>query len=109
MEKMRTNFNGLTFGTKYMLSYIWTAVALIAIFIGVKINFSFLIIVPIISYAMLIVLKKKFTIVMKITMQMYLIFTTIDIVTKDVSIMTILLLELVIITIGPAFFVERAR
>ena len=109
MEKIRTNFNGLIFSTKYMLSYIWTAIALIAIFIGVKINISFLIIVPIISCTMLIVLKKQFTRFMKITMQMYLIFTTIDIITQEVSIMTILLLELVIITIGPAFFVERAR
>lgn len=109
MEKIRTNFNGVTFWIKYMLSYIWTAIALIAIFIGVKINIGFLIIVPIISCAMLIVLKKKFTMGIKIIMQMYLIFTTIDIIAQDVSIMTILLLELVIIIIGPAFFVERAR
>lgn len=109
MEKLRTNFNGLTFWTKYMLSYIWTAVALIAILIGVKINWAYLIIVPIISFSMLIVLKKKFTIVTKIIMLMYLIFTTIDIITQDISIGTILLLEVVIIIIGPAFFVERAK
>ena len=42
-------------------------------------------------------------------MQIYLIITTIDIITQDVSIITMLLLELVIITIGPAFFVERAK
>ncbi len=109
MEKLRTNFNGLTFWTKYMLSYIWTAAALIAILIGVKINWGYLIIVPIISFSMLIVLKKKFTIVTKIIMLMYLIFTTIDIITQDISIGTILLLEVVIIIIGPAFFVERAK
>lgn len=58
---------------------------------------------------MLIVLKKQFTSFTKIIMQIYLIITTIDIITQDVSIITMLLLELVIITIGPAFFVERAK
>lgn len=58
---------------------------------------------------MLIVLKKQFTSFTKIIMQIYLIITTIDIITQDVSIITMLLLELVIITICPAFFVERAK
>ena len=109
MERIRTNFNELTFWTKYMLSYIWTAIALMAMFIGVKINIGYLIIVPIISWGMLIVLKKQFTSFTKIIMQIYLIITSIDIITQDVSIITMLLLELVIITIGPAFFVERAK
>lgn len=59
MERIRTNFNELTFWTKYMLSYIWTAIALMAMFIGVKINIGYLIIVPIISWGMLVVLKSN--------------------------------------------------
>lgn len=104
MKKIRIGYNRLSLNSKYALAYIWFAVAVIAIALGCKINTNYFIIIPMMLTFQLFLFNKAIYILLKIPLIMEIVVLTVYIAEENISIGTVLSMELLIAFFGSYFF-----
>lgn len=109
MKKIRSFYSKLDFGVRYAMAYIWTAIMVIGIVFGVKLDNTYFWIVPGSIILGLFILRDKIDRVLSILLILNTGFFILDILTENVDKWSVITMELMIIIIGPLFFKEHAK
>lgn len=109
MKKIRISFERLSFNTRYAVSYIWTAISIVAIFLGAKFDTNYFWIVPAMCIIAWMLFADEMSRLLSTILAIDISLVIIAIATHNVSIGNILTMEIVIIILGPLFFKEHAK
>lgn len=109
MKKIRIAYSKLAFGVRYALAYIWTAIMVMGIAFGVKLDNTYFWLVPGSIILGLFILKDKIDRVLSILLILNTGFFILEILTENVDKWSVITMELMIIIIGPLFFKEHAK
>lgn len=108
MKKLRTKFYGLSFTIRYVIAYLWTALAILSLLFGAICEYKYFWGIPVLMLIALVIEKDQLDIFIKGIMVMDMVFWMLDIFSRDMNIFTILAIEVLIIILGPIFFKEHA-
>lgn len=109
MRKLRMCYSKLNFYVKYALAYIWTAIMVIGIAFGIKLDNTYFWIVPIALIVGILILKDRLDRFLTTVLMLNTSFFILDILTGNVDKWSVITMELVIFIIGPLFFKEHAK
>ena len=91
------------------MSYIWTAISIVAIFLGAKFDTNYFWIVPAMCIIAWMLFADEMSRLLSTILAIDIGLVIIAIATHNVSIGNILTMEIVIIILGPLFFKEHAN
>lgn len=108
MRRLRIGFAKLSFNVKYALAYVWTAISVVAIFLGAKTDINYFWIIPAMCSIALWLFKDKISRFLSIILAIDIALVILTIATKNISMGNIITMEIIIVVLGPLFFKEHA-
>lgn len=109
MRKLRIMYSNLSFGVRYALAYIWTAIMVLGIVLGAKIDNTYFWIDAGALMCVILILKDKIDGLLKTLLYMNVVCFVVEILTNSIDKWSVLAIEMLILIIGPKFFREHAN
>lgn len=107
-RKIRIRFYSLDFETRYAISFVWTGLAILGLLFGATYENSYFLMIPVLMLFALVIGYKRMGFFLKFITISQMLFLVSDVITNQIDIMRIIMIELLIVLVGPIFFEEHA-
>ena len=107
-RRIRIRFYELDFETRYAISFVWAGLVVLGLLLGATSENTYFLMIPVVMLFALIIGYKRMRFFTKFVIISQMLLLVSDVITNQIDIMRIIMIELLIFIVGPIFF-RRAR
>lgn len=107
-RKIRIKFFELDFEIRYLISFVWAGLVVLGLLLGATHENSYFLMIPVVMLFALIIGYKRMGFFTKFVIISQMLLLVSDVITNQIDIMRIIMIELLIFIVGPIFFEEHA-
>lgn len=107
-RRIRIRFYELDFETRYAISFVWAGLVVLGLLLGATSENTYFLMIPVVMLFALIIGYKRMRFFTKFVIISQMLLLVSDVITNQIDIMRIIMIELLIFIVGPIFFEEHA-